>query len=301
MPEQLFPYTSPTEFTSRQILFPVVDTNLLAENELDHVAQQVNELVRSHNARNPNQMYERSPDQLKSAMKRDRAVVLADTDLTVAYFGLIDEQFFPDEVDLLEYQLVELGNSIANPEFRGHGLAAQGTVARIEKAFQHFGDNTILYCTTENERVVRSYNQVNKHSRGKWNLEPVPFNHMPYFAGRTCMYSECGLDQSHVCSEVRRPAALSSRDHLSTITDESSKGKGMHCTLVVSDVNKAMQFQENCLQWHPKVLPSVPVCGLTDGDLTGEDIRNVAKFYEQFRMFVSGQGKPIKSTKPRMM
>lgn len=301
MSENLSPYRNHTEFTARQIRFPSVDTTLLAEDELGHIAHQVNNLVRNHNIQNPNQMYERSSDQLVDIMKRDRAVVFADIDLTVAYFGLINEQLLPDEVDILEYQLVELGNSIANPDYRGHGLAAQGTVARIEKAFQHFGENTILYCTTENPKVVRSYGQVNKHSNGRWKLESLPFNHMPYFAGRTCIYSECGLDPSHVCSEVRRPAALSSKEQLSAIADESSKMNSMHCTLVVSDAQKALEYQRNCIEWHPRVLPSVPVSGLTDGDLTGEDIRNVAKFYEQFRMFATGQDRPIKSAKQLLM
>lgn len=283
-----------------------VDARLLSAGDMDSIAKQVQALVRAHNLKHPNKMYERTPEQLVDILMKDNAVVFADSDLTVAYFGMFDERLLPDEVDILGYQIAELGNSITNPHYRKRGLASLGTAARIQKARSFFGDNTILYATTENEAILRAYNNVNALSDGSWKLEPVPFNHMPYFAGTTCIFSECGLDPNHVCSQVRRPASLSRPEHFTSITSGHHQDSGrhqegkMHCTLVVSDVDKAVDFQNHCIELFPQLVPEVPVSNLTDGDLTGEDIRNAALFFTNLRLYVTGASKRTQSTQKLM-
>jgi hypothetical protein len=277
-----------------------IDIGLLSPGDIDSIARQVQGLVKEHNVHHPNKMYERTPEQLIDILRKDSAVVFADSDLRVAYFGMFDERLLPDEVDILGYQIAELGNSITNPQYRKKGLATLGTAARIEKARKFFGDNTILFATTENEAILRAYNNVNSLSDGSWKLEPVPFNHMPYFAGTTCIFSECGLDPNHVCSQVRRPAALSKPEHFSAISSGHKQESQMHCTLVVSDVAKAVDFQQHCIDWYPRLVPEVPVSNLTDGDLTGADIRNAALFFTNLRLFVSGSNK-LNTTTQKLM
>lgn len=282
MKEGLF-FSSPEILNSSRV-FGTCDTSELLDTELEYVAAQVQKLVIHHNQVSPNQMYVRALDEIIGLMRNGDAVLIAEPDLTVAYFGGMSPQLEPKEVQLLGKQIVELGNSITHPKYRRMGLAIQGTTARIEKGLQKYGEHTLMYCTTESPRVIRTFEQVNSSSNSRWHLEAVPFNRFPYLAGKTCIYAECGEDTSHVCANVRRKAEHSTRNHLSSIT--SQRESHMPCTLVVSDLAKALEYQNKCMQIHEQLLPEFSIVQPSYTDLTTEDILGVSAFYQKLRLSV---------------
>jgi hypothetical protein len=137
------------------------------------------------------------------------------------------ENLSKEQVFALGYQVVELGSWIAM--LRGQGVGTFGAVKLLERNREMFGENAIFLATHKRMNALN----ISKHELG---FEEVLYEYFPYLAYLTCTCDNCSESFGFSSCPFRSK-------QIGNIPD--AKGK-IDCTLVISDIKKARDFENRC-------------------------------------------------------
>ena len=241
--------------------------------DLDHMAHQVSAQIAVYNADHPYEMLPKTPDTIRRQFLDGNSVIIAEEDSTVLYHGTYYPNFENGEDQILDYQVVELGTAIAHPDFRnGYGLGVEGSTLRLEKA--HSVWRHVIALST-NKQVLTT------HVLHRAGMQAASFWDYPYLAYLTCTCENsseaCGFES---CI-FRRSPEESSRRALNLIS-KSPLGK-MPCTLILSDLGAAGEFEQTCRDIDFK-LGNKP---LQPGKISRESMQQSASLFSRVKILAS--------------
>ncbi len=264
-------------------------------------------LVKEHNKTVENEdtsvfggeVYDRGLENLTEMYLDDRAVLLLDEKGNPAYFGGMERKFSTQEEELFGVELVEFVNSITAPDFRngkngnGLGVGKAGTLLRLIKAYEKYDPEKLLvYFETESAPVLFIYESLNQFGGidPPWNMKKIDFNDHPYISAITCQYNARGLDDKHDCSTVRRPRELFNTAHFQELRNShTSPILKTHCTLVVSDGERASGFEDTCRSLHAQLGDRQPVYMDPQENLTKDHILRGYYFFDAVKSQLNGK------------
>ncbi len=254
---------------ARRLLLP----RDLGRLDLDYMAVQISRQIAAYNSDHPYEMLPKTPDIITRQFLDGNSIIIAEPDSTVLYHGTYYPNFENDEDQILRFQVVELGTAIAHPEFRnGYGLGVEGSVLRLKKARQTWRHVIAL---STNKQVLTT------HVLHRAGMQAASFWDYPYLSYLTCTCENsseaCGFES---CI-FRRSPQESSRRSLDLIY-RSPLGK-MPCTLVLSDLRAAREFENICREVDSK-LGNKP---LETGKISRESMQHSAQFFSRVKILSS--------------
>ncbi len=222
----------------------------LTDGDIFELATQVSENISNHNAKHAQEMLPKSPQDILNSIQDGTSTFIYSKDqndeLIFLYHGAIYPLFSDQQVQTFKWQVYELGTAITHPQFRGMGIGTKGAQARIEKMHQMFPDNSIN--TLGISTVKRQYTKKALENAGMHQAEWVT---NPHIAATTCVCEGLTPIQTGVGCSYRRPPqpTLISPDHIqiqvSPDSQRASNNQEIPCTLMVSGLDKAAQFEQD--------------------------------------------------------
>lgn len=252
----------------------------LTDEEILSTVYGVTEAVYTQNLQKQGSMYVRTPEQYIKLFREGIVTYLRVPSGEFAYFAGSEPVLSPKQVEALGCQLMEVGNCITNPNLTQNGFGSIGNYVHSKNIFEKSGPNTLSYFVSETGYMAVAHKKGVELS-GHHGSHAVSAHEFPYIATQTCKWSAKGLDESHNCNVRRRSSQQSTREELEKIY-EHRIGE-MPCTLVVSDVNMAVRFQERSRQLHYELLGEDPVVLKPGEELTVDHILRIDNFYERLR------------------
>lgn len=164
------------------------------------------------------------------------------------------ENLSNEQVSNLGFQVVELGSWIAM--LRGQGVGKVGAVELLKRNREVFGDDVIFLATHKRMNALNI-------SKNDLKFHEVLYEDFPYLAYLTCTCDNCSESYGFQSCPFRSK-------QIENIPDE--KGK-IDCTLVISSVEKANEFEKRCREESGKL--GLPV--LEPGEKVTPDRMKIAK------------------------
>lgn len=159
-----------------------------------------------------------------------------------------------EQVSGLGFQVVELGSWIAM--LRGQGVGKFGAVELLKRNKEVFGDDVIFLATHKRMNALNI-------SKNDLKFHEVLYEDFPYLAYLTCTCDNCSESYGFQSCPFRSK-------QIGNIPDK--KGK-IDCTLVISSVEKANEFEKRCREESGKL--GLPV--LEPGEKITPDRMKIAK------------------------
>lgn len=179
------------------------------------------------------EMLPKEPEDIMLQYLTGQSLVL-EHDGEIVFHATGYENLSSEQVIGLGFQVVELGSWIAL--LRGQGVGKFGAVKLLERNQKIFGKEVIFLATHKRMNALN----ISKHDL---HFKEVLYEDYPYLAYLTCTCDNCSETYGFQSCPFR------SRQ-LENIPDE--KGK-IDCTLVISSVEKANEFEKKCREESEKL------------------------------------------------
>lgn len=236
---------------------------------------QVTDFVAQQNYLNAGSMYDRGHAELMRIFNERRGVTLLQEG-NVAYFSAMLPRFAPQVEQALGSQIVEVANVVVNPEMKGRGLGKIGNSVALGVIERKWPDS-VSFITTESRAMAASWAHADI-DEGIGRVEAVDWAELPYFTGLTCQYAAKGESAEHICALKRRDRSHSNAADLVNITHRVDDSDRIPCTLMVSNMQRALAFQERARILHEQ-LGGEPVIIPVGQEITDDDVLQVDDLY----------------------
>jgi hypothetical protein len=231
---------------------------LVVETMAIDVSHMVNDYVTDH----PSEMLKKEPDVIVDQLSNGLSVIITSFEGNprpkVLFHASLYPNFNSDEELFLGCQVAESGTWITHPDYRGQGIGTQGVEKLVELGKNRW--NPLLIISTHKRMPAFKVST-------KLGFEDVAYKDFPYTSFLTCTCENCSERAGFQNCIFRRK------------TSELVVGANgeIECTLVVSDSDLAMRFEENCRSLH-RELGGIP---LISGQLNVESFSHAADFFDK--------------------
>lgn len=224
------------------------------------VARRVSDMISEYNAEHPFEMLAKSPDVVLHQLDSGLSVLLVSPDdEKLLFHGSLYPNFENGEDKVLGMQVIEVGSWMVPEESRGHHFGTHGVEALLDLGRKNWVDP--LFISTH-KRVAAL--KVSEHN----NLQLVDYEDVPYLSYLTCTCTNCSEREGFNHCQFRRSTN-------GIVIYEEGK---IDCSLVVSDITRALLFEENCRQIHSEFSEPILPGKITVGSMVSA--RSLFKYIE---------------------
>lgn len=225
------------------------------------LAKQVSEMIGEYNSQHPFEMLPKSPEVIIEQLNRGLSIMMIEQDgildPEILFHGSLYPNFENGEEKALGCQVIECGSWIVNPNHRGRGLGTEG-VGKLIDLGRKFWNPTIFLATHKRMAALKVSKNV--------GLTTVDYKDFPYLAYLTCTCTNCSESYGfEICVFRRKTPEIS-------IVGEGGK---IDCSLVISDIVRAEQFEERCRNLHFQIEEP-----LKPGEITIDTMNRARRFFE---------------------
>lgn len=207
---------------------------MLQQDELTFAqARVISDGIKGYIATVGPEMLPKEPSDIMSQYKTGQSLVL-ERDGKIVFHATGYENLSSEQVLGLGFQVVELGSWIAM--LRGQGVGKFGAVELLKRNQEIFGENVIFLATHKRMNALN----ISKHDL---QFKEVLYEDYPYLAYLTCTCDNCSETHGFQTCPFRSK-------QLENIPDENGK---IDCTLVISSVEKANEFEKGCREESEKL------------------------------------------------
>jgi hypothetical protein len=219
----------------RQIITNIDELN----GNANDLANQTSGMIAEYNSGHPHEMLSKPPEIVVKQFEKGLSVMMItpinETREEVVFHGSLYPSFEDGEEKILGCQVVECGSWIVNPKYRGHGLGTEGVGKLMDLGREIW--SPVLFLATHKRMAAL------KVSRNL-NLVDVQYHDFPYLSYLTCTCVNCSEAHGFTACGFRRKT-----QEMEIIGEDGKIG----CTLVVSDLNLANNFEQRCRELHSKM------------------------------------------------
>ena len=190
--------------------------------------------INSYIAKVGPEMLPKTPDQIMKQAQTGQSVVLVDGKNNVMFHATGYENLNARHLDVLGFQVVEFGSWVAM--VRGQRIGVTGAIELLNHSNEIFGDNAIFLAT---HKRINALN-ISLHDL---KFDQVLYEDFPYLAYLTCTCENCSESFGFTTCPFRFK-------ELNSRPDENGK---IDCTLVISSVEKAREFERRCREASQKL------------------------------------------------
>jgi hypothetical protein len=206
------------------------------------------------------EMLPKGPEDIMAQYRTGQTLVL-EHDGKIVFHATGYENLNNEQVSNLGFQVVELGSWIAM--LRGQGVGKVGAVELLERNKEVFGDDVIFLATHKRMNALNI-------SKNDLKFHEVLYEDFPYLAYLTCTCDNCSETYGF-------PQCPFRSKQIGNIPDE--KGK-IDCTLVISSVEKANEFEKRCREESGKL--GLPVLE-PGGKITSERMKIAKELFDKMK------------------
>lgn len=244
----------------RRIITNMEHTVSFGPDGLSVMTRQVSDMIASYNKANSYEMLPKSAEVILRQFENNLSVMVTTIEGNpapkVLYHGSLYPNFENGEEKLLGCQVAECGSWIVHPDFRGLGVGTLGTKALLDLGRSTW-DSVLFLATHKRVSAMRVSEKL--------GLSSVDYRNFPYLSYLTCTCRNC--------SESFGFESCSFRKVTSSI-NVGENGK-VDCTLVVSDPELAIKFENNCRRAHSEIGEPLRV-----GEISVESMSMARRFFE---------------------
>ena len=203
------------------------------DGRLDVWARQISEMIAQFNLTHSNEMLAKSPVVIRDQFLAGESVLIISSETDeVLYHGSLYPLLGNEGAQRLGMQVVEFGFWIVPERYRGQGLGTEGCRLLKELAAEKWGKYVGL---ATNKRVIAAMAAI-----GGGGMTAVNFVDFPTLSRLTC-----------VCASLQDGKCPYRRGFQETIAIDAGSvdllhNGGMACTLLVTDVVIALEFERIC-------------------------------------------------------
>ena len=214
-------------------------TNTEGINELPIMADQVSMMIAAYNSDHPFEMLPKDVDIVISQLTNGLSVMITTLEGNptpkVLFHGSLYPNFENGKEVRLGTQVIELGSWIVHPDYRGKGLGTEGVKRLLEIGRNRW--DPVLFLSTHKREVAL---KVSK----SLGLDAADYKDFPYLTYLTCTCTNCSESFGYESCVFRRKTSA-----IEVIGD----GGKIDCSLVISDLNLAQDFETRCRELHSQI------------------------------------------------
>ena len=234
------------------------------------LCQQISAAISNYNRTHLSEMLDKSPEQLLKQFIAGLSVLLVHQnggEPQAIFHATAYSALSPVQSNKLNFQVYEAGSVITMPEFQNLGIGKRGSDLLAYVIWEK-NENPIWLATNKQAKAFLAMT----HGAG---MEGADFHQLPYLTGLTCTCKNCSELFGFSC-QYRRPSALAAPEMFDSITVTENNGH-MPCTLIVSDLQKALDFETICRQKSVRlgITPAPP------GQINIDIMTQVSRFFNK--------------------
>ena len=199
---------------------------------LDMWAEQVSKMINQFNQIHPNEMLPKTPVVIRDQFLAGESVLMISLSDEVLYHGSLYPLLSNEEAQRLGMQVIEFGSWIVPEEYRGMGLGTEGCELLKDLAARNWRKYVGL---ATNKRMIAAMAGI-----GGGGMSAVNFADFPALSRLTCV---CASLHDGKCSYRRK---FQERIIFEDEGADLLHNGGMACTLLVTDVDDAREFERIC-------------------------------------------------------